>query len=309
MANPRGFCAGVDRAINIVNQALILHGPPVYVKHELVHNNYVISSLRKKGVIFIEHIKSVPEGSVLIFSAHGVSQDVKFEANQRNLIIFDATCPLVNKVHMEVIHASNIGMEVILIGHSGHPEVEGTIGQYSNRTGGIYLIESIDDVWSLEVNNAHNLYYTTQTTLSVGNTLKIIHALRCRFPFIKGPKKSDICYATVNRQKAVYNLAIKSDIIFVVGSHNSSNSNRLAELVKHMGKLVYLIDNANDIQESWIINVFIVGITAGASAPDILVSQVINKLKMFNIEEIIVEEMDGYKENVFFRMPKKLNFS
>lgn len=248
LANPRGFCAGVDRAISIVENALTLYGAPIYVRHEVVHNRYVVDSLRQRGAIFIEQISEVPDGAILIFSAHGVSQAVRNEAKSRDLTVFDATCPLVTKVHMEVARASRRGEESILIGHAGHPEVEGTMGQYSNPLGEC-TVESPDDVWTLDVKNDAKLSFMTQTTLSVDDTSDVIDALRERFPKIVGPRKDDICYATTNRQEAVRALAGQADVVLVVGSKNSSNSNRLAELAQRMGKAAYLIDDATDIQK------------------------------------------------------------
>lgn len=301
LANPRGFCAGVDRAISIVERALEIYGAPIYVRHEVVHNRYVVDTLRERGAIFIEQIDEVPDNSILIFSAHGVSQAVRAKARNRDLTVFDATCPLVTKVHMEVSRASSNGTEAILIGHTGHPEVEGTMGQYNNPAGGMYLVESLDDVWQLEVKNVDNLCFMTQTTLSVDNTSDIIDALRKRFPTIIGPRKDDICYATTNRQEAVRHLAVDADVVLVVGSKNSSNSNRLAELAQRIGKPAYLIDSAGDIQESWLQGIRTIGITAGASAPDILVRQVIERLRVGS-----AEELTGRKENIVFEVPKEL---
>ncbi|BES83453.1 4-hydroxy-3-methylbut-2-enyl diphosphate reductase [Pectobacterium araliae] len=304
LANPRGFCAGVDRAISIVERALELFGTPIYVRHEVVHNRYVVNGLRERGAIFIEQIEDVPDGAILIFSAHGVSQAVRNEAKNRDLTVFDATCPLVTKVHMEVARASKKGVEAILIGHAGHPEVEGTMGQYSNADGGMYLVESPEDVWQLQVKDETNLSFMTQTTLSVDDTYAVIDALRERFPQIVGPRKDDICYATTNRQEAVRHLSDKADVVFVVGSKNSSNSNRLAELAQRAGKAAYLIDAAEDIQESWVAGVSQVGVTAGASAPDILVQQVIQRLKELGGKVAI--EMQGREENIVFEVPKEL---
>lgn len=304
LANPRGFCAGVDRAISIVERALEIYGAPIYVRHEVVHNRYVVDSLRERGAVFIEQLDEVPDGAILIFSAHGVSQEVRAKAKARDLTVFDATCPLVTKVHMEVARASRKGREAILIGHAGHPEVEGTMGQYSNEEGGMYLVESPEDVWNLQVKNEKNLCFMTQTTLSVDDTSDVIDALRQRFPDIIGPRKDDICYATTNRQEAVRNLAMKADIVLVVGSKNSSNSNRLAELAQRIGKPAYLIDTANDIQEGWIKNLSSVGVTAGASAPDILVQEVIARLRSLGGEPAI--EMDGREESIVFEVPKEL---
>ncbi|MCL2894153.1 4-hydroxy-3-methylbut-2-enyl diphosphate reductase [Brenneria tiliae] len=304
LANPRGFCAGVDRAISIVERALEIYGTPIYVRHEVVHNRYVVNGLRERGAIFIEQIEEVPDGSILIFSAHGVSQAVRAEAKNRDLTVFDATCPLVTKVHMEVARASRKGVEAILIGHAGHPEVEGTMGQYSNVRGGMYLVESPEDVWRLQVKDENNLCFMTQTTLSVDDTSAVIDALRERFPRIIGPRKDDICYATTNRQEAVRNLATDADVVLVVGSRNSSNSNRLAELAQRAGKAAYLIDAAEDIQESWLSGITRVGVTAGASAPDILVQQVIKRLQALGGE--IAVEMQGREENIVFEVPKEL---
>ncbi|PHM47544.1 4-hydroxy-3-methylbut-2-enyl diphosphate reductase [Xenorhabdus miraniensis] len=305
LANPRGFCAGVDRAISIVERALELYGAPIYVRHEVVHNRYVVDNLRNRGAIFIEEISEVPDGAILIFSAHGVSQAIRAEARSRNLtMLFDATCPLVTKVHMEVARASRKGKEAILIGHAGHPEVEGTMGQYNNPKGGMYLVESPEDVWKLQVKDENNLCFMTQTTLSVDDTSEVIDALNARFPNIVGPRKDDICYATTNRQEAVRDLASGSDIVLVVGSKNSSNSNRLAELAQRVGKPAYLIDSADDIKEEWINGASAVGVTAGASAPDILVQQVIERLKTFGAET--VNELHGREENIVFEVPKEL---
>ncbi|NDJ58978.1 4-hydroxy-3-methylbut-2-enyl diphosphate reductase [Enterobacteriaceae bacterium 4M9] len=304
LANPRGFCAGVDRAISIVENALEIYGAPIYVRHEVVHNRYVVDSLRARGAIFIEEISEVPDGTILIFSAHGVSQAVRNEAKSRDLTIFDATCPLVTKVHMEVARASRRGEESILIGHAGHPEVEGTMGQYSNPKGGMYLVESPEDVWKLSVKDEKKLSFMTQTTLSVDDTSDVIDALRKRFPDIVGPRKDDICYATTNRQEAVRALAAQADVVLVVGSKNSSNSNRLAELAQRMGKTAWLIDDADDIQESWFSGVNCVGVTAGASAPDILVQNVIARLKTLGGEAL--QELTGREENIVFEVPKEL---
>ncbi|WP_313687436.1 4-hydroxy-3-methylbut-2-enyl diphosphate reductase [Pantoea sp.] len=305
LANPRGFCAGVDRAISIVERALEMYGAPIYVRHEVVHNRYVVSSLRERGAIFIEEISEVPDDAILIFSAHGVSQAVRAEAKARNLtMLFDATCPLVTKVHMEVARASRKGVEAILIGHAGHPEVEGTMGQYNNPNGGMYLVESPEDVFKLHVKDESNLCFMTQTTLSVDDTSDVIDALRQRFPAIIGPRKDDICYATTNRQEAVRVLARDAEVVLVVGSKNSSNSNRLAELAQRAGKLAKLIDSADDIQEEWVKGVTTIGVTAGASAPDILVQQVIQRLREFGGEAAI--ELIGREENIVFEVPKEL---
>ncbi|MBT0726143.1 4-hydroxy-3-methylbut-2-enyl diphosphate reductase [Rosenbergiella australiborealis] len=305
LANPRGFCAGVDRAISIVERALDMYGAPIYVRHEVVHNRYVVEGLRARGAIFIEEISEVPDGAILIFSAHGVSQAVRAEAKARQLtMLFDATCPLVTKVHMEVARASRKGTEAILIGHAGHPEVEGTMGQYSNPQGGMYLVESQEDVWTLTVKNEANLCFMTQTTLSVDDTSDVIDALRQRFPLIIGPRKDDICYATTNRQEAVRQLATEAEVVLVVGSKNSSNSNRLAELAQRAGRLARLIDSAEDIDPKWLENIACVGVTAGASAPDILVQQVIERLMQHGGEPAI--ELSGREENIFFEVPKEL---
>ncbi|AXH62729.1 4-hydroxy-3-methylbut-2-enyl diphosphate reductase [Providencia huaxiensis] len=305
MANPRGFCAGVDRAISIVERALEIYGAPIYVRHEVVHNRYVVDDLRQRGAIFIEEISEVPDGSILIFSAHGVSQAIRQEARSRDLtMLFDATCPLVTKVHMEVARASRKGKEAILIGHAGHPEVEGTMGQYSNPEGGMYLVESPEDVWKLKVKDENNLSFMTQTTLSVDDTSDVIDALTSRFPSIVGPRKDDICYATTNRQEAARELAERADIVLVVGSKNSSNSNRLAELASRMQKPAYLIDGAEDIKTEWLADKNIIGLTAGASAPDILVRQVIDRLKELGADSVV--ELQGREENIVFEVPKEL---
>ncbi|HCW97808.1 MAG TPA: 4-hydroxy-3-methylbut-2-enyl diphosphate reductase [Pantoea sp.] len=305
LANPRGFCAGVDRAISIVERALEMYGAPIYVRHEVVHNRYVVNSLRERGAIFIEEISEVPDNAILIFSAHGVSQAVRAEAKARSLtMLFDATCPLVTKVHMEVARASRKGVEAILIGHAGHPEVEGTMGQYSNPNGGMYLVESPEDVFKLQVKDESNLCFMTQTTLSVDDTSDVIDALRTRFPAIIGPRNDDICYATTNRQEAVRVLARDAEVVLVVGSKNSSNSNRLAELAQRAGKLAKLIDSADDIQEEWVKGVECIGVTAGASAPDVLVQQVIQRLRELGGEAAI--ELIGREENIVFEVPKEL---
>ncbi|AWC92827.1 TPA: 4-hydroxy-3-methylbut-2-enyl diphosphate reductase [Morganella morganii subsp. morganii] len=305
LANPRGFCAGVDRAISIVERALELYGAPIYVRHEVVHNRYVVNDLRERGAIFIEEIAEVPDNAILIFSAHGVSQAIRQEARSRNLtMLFDATCPLVTKVHMEVARASRKGKEAILIGHAGHPEVEGTMGQYNNPEGGMYLVESPEDVWRLKVKDEENLSFMTQTTLSVDDTSEVIDALNARFPKIIGPRKDDICYATTNRQEAVRDLAGQADLVLVVGSKNSSNSNRLAELAQRVGKPSYLIDSADDINPVWLRDVETIGLTAGASAPDVLVQQVISRLQELGADEI--SQLEGREENIIFEVPKEL---
>ncbi|VFP84392.1 4-hydroxy-3-methylbut-2-enyl diphosphate reductase [Candidatus Erwinia haradaeae] len=308
LANPRGFCAGVHRAINIVERILKLYGAPIFVRHEVVHNLYVVKKLQERGVIFIEEIDQVPEGSILVFSAHGVSQTVRKQATQRNLLmIFDATCPLVTKVHAEVARASREGAEAILIGHAGHPEVEGTMGQYDNPHGGMYLVGTKDDISSLRVKNENNLRFMTQTTLSVFDSIHMIRALNARFPHIIGSRKSDICYATTNRQQAVNDLTKHADLILVVGSKNSSNSNRLAELAQRQGRTAYLINTAEDIQEEWLRNISCVGVTAGASAPDILVQRVTQRL--LQLGGICTTELIGHKENIIFDIPKELRVS
>lgn len=305
LANPRGFCAGVDRAIDIVNRALDVFGAPIYVRHEVVHNKFVVDSLRDRGAIFVEEIDQVPDDVILIFSAHGVSQAVRKEAESRGLQIFDATCPLVTKVHIEVTRYSRQGRECILIGHEGHPEVEGTMGQYNNSNGGeIYLVEDEADVEALVVKNPDALAYVTQTTLSMDDTAKVIDALRKKFPNIQGPRKDDICYATTNRQDAVRQLALECDLVLVVGSPNSSNSNRLRELAERCGTEAYLIDGPDDINPDWIKAKSSIGITAGASAPEILVKQVIEKLQACGAT--IPQEMDGTPETISFSLPKAL---
>lgn len=305
LANPRGFCAGVDRAIDIVNRALDVFGAPIYVRHEVVHNKFVVDSLRDRGAIFVDEVDQVPDNVILIFSAHGVSQAVRKEAEDRGLQIFDATCPLVTKVHIEVTRYSREGKECILIGHQGHPEVEGTMGQYDETKGGvIYLVEDESDVDALMVKDPENLAYVTQTTLSMDDTAKVIEALRNKFPKIQGPRKDDICYATTNRQDAVRQLALECDLVLVVGSPNSSNSNRLRELAERCGTESYLIDGPEDINPQWIKNRSSIGITAGASAPEVLVKQVIDKLKACGADMPI--EMDGTPENISFSLPKAL---
>ena len=305
LANPRGFCAGVDRAIEIVNRALEVFGAPIYVRHEVVHNRFVVDDLKDKGAIFVDELEEVPDHALVIFSAHGVSKAVQEEAKKRDLNVFDATCPLVTKVHLEVSKYSHDGMECILIGHEGHPEVEGTMGQYNFANGGnIYLVENEQQVADLEVENAQKLAYVTQTTLSVDDAAKVIDALKNRFPSIQGPRKDDICYATQNRQDAVKALSGMSDIMLVVGSPNSSNSNRLRELSERMGTRAYLIDDQSEIQESWLENVRSVSLTAGASAPEILVQDVVKRLKELGAGE--VHEVDGRAENIVFSMPKAL---
>ena len=302
LANPRGFCAGVDRAIEIVERALVLHGAPIYVRHEVVHNQFVVDDLRKKGAVFIEDLADVPSGSILIFSAHGVSQAVRQEAEVRGLTVFDATCPLVTKVHVEVKRLREQGMEIIMIGHAGHPEVEGTMGQ---GEGGMYLVESPSDVQHLQVKDPNNLAFVTQTTLSVDDASNVIAALKSRFPAITGPKKDDICYATQNRQDAVKIMSRQCDLVIVVGSPNSSNSNRLREVADNMKVSAYLVDNADELQEDWLSGKSHVGITAGASAPEVLVQAVIARLRQMGASS--VHELQGISENVVFPVPKALS--
>ena len=304
LANPRGFCAGVDRAISIVSRALEIYEPPIYVRHEVVHNKFVVDGLRRAGAVFVDELDEVPDDAIVIFSAHGVSQAVRENAKQRGLKVFDATCPLVTKVHMEVTRASRKGIECILIGHAGHPEVEGTMGQYDNPEGGIYLVESVDDVEKLQVKNPAQLCFSSQTTLSVDDTADVIDALRQRFPDIEGPRKDDICYATQNRQDAVRELSAKTELLLVVGAKNSSNSNRLRELAEKMGCRSYLIDTAADIQQDWLKDVNSVGVTAGASAPEVLVQQVVQRLTEWGGKQVI--EHPGREENVIFAVPAEL---
>ena len=301
LANPRGFCAGVDRAIEIVERALSLYGAPIYVRHEVVHNKFVVEDLKKKGAIFIEDLADVPAGNTLIFSAHGVSQAVRKEAEARGLKVFDATCPLVTKVHVEVSKMRASGKEIIMIGHKGHPEVEGTMGQ---ADGGMYLVETPEDVAQLKVTDESNLAFVTQTTLSVDDANKVIDALKTRFPGIAGPKKDDICYATQNRQDAVKVLAKDCDLVIVVGSPNSSNSNRLREVAKNLGVEAYMIDNASQLKPEWLQGKQKVGITAGASAPEVLVQEVIATLQ--TLGALVVSELDGIEENTVFPLPKGL---
>ena len=303
LANPRGFCAGVDRAIEIVERAIEKHGPPIYVRHEVVHNKYVVNSLKNKGAIFVDEVAQVPEGSVIIYSAHGVSQEVRKKANEISAIIYDATCPLVTKVHKEVIRRQKNNHQVILIGHAGHPEVEGTLGQ-SSSSNKITLVESVKDIKSLNLSEERDISYTTQTTLSVDDTAEVIDALKDKFPNIQSPKKSDICYATQNRQDSVKEVIKLSEILIVIGSKNSSNSNRLKEIADNQGKPAYLIDESHDIDNQWLSNVSSVGITAGASAPEILVQDVVSYLMEKGGQEVI--EVDGKKESVNFPVPSSL---
>jgi 4-hydroxy-3-methylbut-2-enyl diphosphate reductase len=305
LANPRGFCAGVDRAIDIVNRALEVFGQPIYVRHEVVHNKTVVDDLRNRGAVFVEELDEVPDDAIVIFSAHGVSKAVQDEAATRGLQVFDATCPLVTKVHVEVTAFSRSGKECILIGHEGHPEVEGTMGQYNSANGGkMYLVEDEEQASNLVVRDPDNLSYVTQTTLSVDDTAKVIEALRVRFPNIQGPRKDDICYATQNRQDAVRALAEKANVVLVVGSPNSSNSNRLKELAERCGASAYLIDSADMIEPEWVSEGDTVGVTAGASAPEHLVEGVISWLK--NRGHTNVESLDGQPENITFSLPKEL---
>lgn len=304
LATPRGFCAGVDRAIEIVDRALEVFGAPVYVRHEVVHNRFVVDGLKAKGTIFVDELHEVPDDSIVIFSAHGVSKTVQKEAEQRNLKVFDATCPLVTKVHLEVARFSKQGFACILIGHKGHPEVEGTMGQFDEQHGGqMYLVEQTDDVARLHIDQK-KLAYVTQTTLSMDDTAAIIDALRERFPHIQGPKKNDICYATQNRQDAVKQLAERCDLVLVVGSPNSSNSNRLKEVAERIGTQAYLIDDESQIEQSWLEGKKVIGITAGASAPEVLVQNVIKSLKDWGAGEL--ENMDGLVEKISFSIPKEL---
>ncbi len=305
LANPRGFCAGVDRAIEIVERALELFGAPIYVRHEIVHNRYICDKLRAEGAVFIEDLADVPDGATLIFSAHGVSRAIHAEAARRGLEVFDATCPLVTKVHMEVVRHAKQGTEVILIGHAGHPEVEGTMGHYDEACGGrIHLVETPEDVAHLEVRDPGNLAYVTQTTLSVDDTQSVIEALGRRFPHINGPRKDDICYATQNRQDAVKRLAADCDLVLVVGSPNSSNSNRLREISEKMGVPAYLIDSADDIEPTWVEGKARIGVTAGASAPEILVRQVLARLGEWGAA--VLPEARGVEEHIVFALPREL---
>jgi len=307
LANPRGFCAGVDRAIEIVERALDNFGAPIYVRHEVVHNRFVVEGLRLRGAVFVDELSEVPDGNTVIFSAHGVSKAVREEADARDLSVFDATCPLVTKVHLEVVRHCKAGHEVVLIGHRGHPEVEGTMGQYrclDGSDGGIYLVETAQDVATLPVKDPGHLAFVTQTTLSMDDTSRVIDALRERFPAIRGPRKDDICYATQNRQDAVKRLAQHCELVLVVGSPNSSNSNRLKEIATKQGKTAHLIDGPEDIQRDWLERVDTIGLTAGASAPEILVESVIQQLKDWGASS--VEEDGGEPETVVFALPKNL---
>ena len=307
LANPRGFCAGVDRAIEIVNRALDVFGSPIYVRHEVVHNKFVVENLRQRGAIFVDELDEVPDDKIVIFSAHGVSKAVRNEAARRGLKVFDATCPLVTKVHMEVVNYSNAGRECVLIGHKGHPEVEGTMGQYDVSQGGnIYLVEDVEQALKLEVKQPEKLSFVTQTTLSMDDTAAVIDALRQRFPAIEGPRKDDICYATQNRQDAVKTLAQQADLVLVVGSPNSSNSNRLRELAERFGCQAQLIDDEKDIQPQWLKEGLRIGITAGASAPEILVKAVIDRL--CELGASAPEELEGRAENITFSLPRELRW-
>ncbi len=308
LSNPRGFCAGVDRAIGIVERALSMHGAPIYVRHEVVHNRFVVEDLEKKGAVFVEALDEVPKDSILVFSAHGVSHAVRREAAKRELKVFDATCPLVTKVHVEVGKMHKDGKEIIMIGHQGHPEVEGTMGQAEGKDKGMYLVETEEDVEKLQVKDASNLAYVTQTTLSVDDAARIVNALKKRFPLITGPKKDDICYATQNRQDAVKKMVTHCDLVIVVGSPNSSNSNRLCEVARNADVEAYMVDNAEQLQDKWFFDKHQIGITAGASAPEILVQQVIARIKQIGAEQtgevVTVEELSGVVESVVFPLPK-----
>ena len=305
LANPRGFCAGVDRAIAIVNEALTRFEPPIYVRHEVVHNKFVVSDLANRGAVFVEELHEVPDGSIVIFSAHGVSKAVEDEAERRDLTVFDATCPLVTKVHIEVAKFAQDGMDAVLIGHAGHPEVEGTMGRFNRRHGGqIHLVEDESDVAALSVQDAERLAFVTQTTLSMDDTARVIDALREKFPSIQGPRKDDICYATQNRQDAVKDLASRCEVVLVVGSPNSSNSNRLRELAERMDCRAYLIDNAGEMDSSWFEGVQSIGVTAGASAPEVLIQEVLQQLQDWGGD--LPSELSGIEENVTFSLPKAL---
>ncbi|WP_373767516.1 4-hydroxy-3-methylbut-2-enyl diphosphate reductase [Glaesserella sp.] len=307
LANPRGFCAGVDRAISIVELALEIHGAPIYVRHEVVHNRFVVDGLKAKGAVFVEELDEVPDGAIVIFSAHGVSQAVRQEAKRRELKVFDATCPLVTKVHMQVARASRKGTKAILIGHEGHPEVVGTMGQYDNEEGGIFLVEDVEDIAKLGLKDDEDLTFMTQTTLSIDDTSDVIEALKRKYPAIQGPRKNDICYATTNRQQAVRELATQAQLVLVVGSKNSSNSNRLAELASRMGTPSKLIDGPQDIDPNWLAGVQTIGITAGASAPEILVQSVVEHLKTLGATN--VQELEGCEENTVFEVPRELRIT
>ena len=308
LSNPRGFCAGVDRAIGIVERALSLHGAPIYVRHEVVHNRFVVEDLERKGAVFVENLDEVPKNSILIFSAHGVSHAVRREAAERKLKVFDATCPLVTKVHVEVAKMRKEVKEIVMIGHQGHPEVEGTMGQIEGGDTGMYLVETEEDVQKLQVKDESNLAYVTQTTLSVDDAARIVNALKMRFPKISGPKKDDICYATQNRQDAVKKMVKQCDLAIVVGSPNSSNSNRLCEVARNANVEAYMVDNAEQLKEEWFVGKHHIGITAGASAPEILVQQVLSRIKQIGAQQtgeaVAIEELGGVVESVVFPMPK-----
>ena len=302
LANPRGFCAGVERAIEIVERALELFGAPIYVRHEIVHNKFVVADLRAKGAVFVEELDEVPSGATVIFSAHGVSKAVQAEADRRGLRVFDATCPLVTKVHVEVKKMLREGHEIVMIGHKGHPEAEGTMGQAAT---GMYLVETLDDVAALRVRSPDKLAYVTQTTLSVDDARAMVSALKARFPKIRGPKQDDICYATQNRQDAVKFMAPQCDVVIVVGSPNSSNSNRLREVAEHIGAQAYMVDSADDLRPEWIAGKRRIGVTAGASAPEVLVDEVVARLKALGAES--VRPLDGIRETVAFTLPRELS--
>lgn len=305
LANPRGFCAGVDRAIAIVNEALRRFNPPIYVRHEVVHNKFVVEDLARRGAVFVEELDEVPDGAIVIFSAHGVSKAVEDEAKRRDLTVFDATCPLVTKVHIEVGKFAKGGMDAILIGHAGHPEVEGTMGRFDTSFGGrIHLVEDVEDVAKLDFERDKSLAFVTQTTLSMDDTANVIDALKDRFPAINAPRKDDICYATQNRQDAVKLLSRHCEVVLVVGSPNSSNSNRLRELAERMGRRAYLIDNAGQMSQAWFEGVSHVGVTAGASAPEILIQEVLDTLQSWGAD--VPTELSGIEENVTFSLPKSL---
>jgi len=301
LANPRGFCAGVERAIAIVERALEIHGKPIYVRHEVVHNKFVVEDLRRKGAVFVEELEQVPRGATVIFSAHGVSRSVRAEAEARGLRVFDATCPLVTKVHAEVARMRSAGLEVVMIGHRGHPEVEGTMGQSGS---GMHLVEKVADVDAVPVRDPDKVAYVTQTTLSVDDAQAIVESLKARFPKIVGPRKDDICYATQNRQDAVKSLAAQCDVVIVVGSPNSSNSNRLREVAQSRGKAAYMVDNALELKSEWVAGRSRVGVTAGASAPEVLVLEVIERLRALGAAQVV--QLEGIRENVTFALPRGL---
>ncbi len=305
LANPRGFCAGVDRAIAIVNEALARFEPPIYVRHEVVHNKFVVSDLANRGAVFVEELDEVPDGSIVIFSAHGVSNAVEEEAKRRDLTVFDATCPLVTRVHMQVLKFARKGIDAILIGHEGHPEVVGTMGRYDTSFGGqIHLVEDEQDVINLEIANPSNLAFVTQTTLSMDDTAVVVDALKTKYPEVNSPRKDDICYATQNRQDAVKDLAKQCEVVLVVGSPNSSNSNRLRELAERMGCQAFLIDNATEMDQDWFVGVTQIGVTAGASAPEVLIQEVLEQLQAWGGD--LPKDLDGIEETVTFKLPKEL---